>query len=66
LTCDEARELLGAGLTTVAVKQGLGRFSARQIPPLRAPLTHATGQVQDVTDADRAVALHPPPTTTST
>jgi D-amino peptidase len=35
-TCDEARELLGQGLTTVAVKQGLGRFSARQIPPLRA------------------------------
>jgi D-amino peptidase len=35
-TCDEARELLGPGLTTVAVKQGLGRFSARQIPPLRA------------------------------
>src|SRR2546421_7898192 len=35
-TCDEARELLGEGLTTVAVKQGLGRFSARQIPPLRA------------------------------
>jgi D-amino peptidase len=35
-TCEEARELLGAGLTTVAVKEGLGRFSARQIPPQRA------------------------------
>src|SRR5919198_1333000 len=35
-TCEEARELLGDGLTTVAVKQGLGRYSARQIPPLRA------------------------------
>src|ERR687883_1155403 len=35
-TCDEAQELLGAGLTTVAVKEGLGRFSARQIPPPRA------------------------------
>jgi D-amino peptidase len=34
--CEEARELLGPGLTTVEVKQGLGRFSARQIPPLRA------------------------------
>ena len=34
--CGEARELLGHGLTTVAVKQGLGRFSARQIPPQRA------------------------------
>jgi D-amino peptidase len=35
-TCEEARELLGAGLTTVAVKEGLGRFSARQVPPQRA------------------------------
>jgi D-amino peptidase len=34
--CREATELLGSGLTTVAVKKGLGRFSARQIPPLRA------------------------------
>jgi D-amino peptidase len=35
-TCREARELLGGGLTTVEVKQGLGRFSARHISPLRA------------------------------
>ncbi len=35
-TCREATELLGEGLTTVAVKKGLGRFSARQVPPLRA------------------------------
>jgi D-amino peptidase len=35
-TCREATELLGAGLTTVAVKEGLGRFSARQVPPRRA------------------------------
>lgn len=34
-TCAEARELLGAGLVTVAVKRGLGRFSARQIAPQR-------------------------------
>jgi|SRR5436190_10226963 len=34
--CREARELLGAGLKTVAVKRGLGRYSARQLPPLRA------------------------------
>ena len=37
-TCDEARDLLGEGLTTVAVKRGLGAFSARQVPPLRARL----------------------------
>jgi D-amino peptidase len=35
-TCDEAKALLGDGLTAVAVKQGLSRFSARQIPPVRA------------------------------
>jgi D-amino peptidase len=35
-TCLEATELLGSGLTTVAVKEALGRYSARQIPPLRA------------------------------
>src|SRR6059036_14486 len=35
-SCTEASDLLGAGLTTVAVKEGLGRYSARQIPPQRA------------------------------
>jgi D-amino peptidase len=35
-TCKEASDLLGDGLTTVAVKRGLGRFSARQLPPLKA------------------------------
>jgi len=34
--CREARDLLGAGLTTVRVKTGLGRFAARQLPALRA------------------------------
>src|SRR5881398_555724 len=32
--CREAKALLGDRLTTVAVKHGLGRFSARQIPAL--------------------------------
>ena len=35
-SCDEGRALLGDGLTTVAVKKGLGAASARQIPPVRA------------------------------
>ena len=35
-TCREATALLGEGLTTVSVKRGLGRFSARQLPPLKA------------------------------
>ena len=34
--CREGRELLGDGLTTVEVKVGLGRFSARNIPAVRA------------------------------
>jgi len=34
--CREGRELLGDGLTTVAVKTGLGQFSARQLPAQRA------------------------------
>jgi D-amino peptidase len=35
-TCVEASGLLGDGLTTVDVKQGLGRFSARQKTPATA------------------------------
>jgi D-amino peptidase len=34
--CREATQLLGEGVTTVAVKKGLGQFSARQLPPLKA------------------------------
>jgi D-amino peptidase len=35
-SCREATALLGDGLTTVAVKKGLGPFSARHVAPLRA------------------------------
>ena len=35
-TCREAKTLLGDGLTTVAVKRGIGRTSARNVAPLRA------------------------------
>jgi len=35
-TCAEGRDLLGEGLTTVAVKQGLGFSSARHVAPRRA------------------------------
>lgn len=34
--CRESKALLGDALTTVEVKRGLTRFSARQIPPVRA------------------------------
>lgn len=45
-TCRESTELLGAGLTTVAVKRGLTRYSARQIPPARARQMIETGARQ--------------------
>jgi D-amino peptidase len=35
-SCAEGTALLGDGLTTVAVKRGLGAFSARMVPPVRA------------------------------
>jgi D-amino peptidase len=35
-TCRESKELLGADLPTVAVKRGLSRYSARNLPPARA------------------------------
>ena len=35
-TCEEGRALLGDGLTTVAVKRGLGAHAARMIPAVRA------------------------------
>ena len=35
-TCREATALLGEGLTTVAVKKGIDRFSARNLAPRRA------------------------------
>lgn len=34
--CAEGRELLGEGLTTIAVKKAIGRYSARNLPPVRA------------------------------
>jgi D-amino peptidase len=35
-TCREATTLLGGGVTTVEVKVGIGRFSARSLPALKA------------------------------
>ncbi len=49
-TCDEGRALLGDGLTTVSVKEGLGRYSARQIAPLRARELIEAGAKQALSD----------------
>lgn len=48
--CREAKELLGDGLTTVEVKRGLTRFSARQIPPVRARQMIEEGAKQALKD----------------
>ena len=58
-TCEEATALLGGGLTTVAVKQGLGRYSARQVAPLRARELIEAGARDALRDL-RAVAPYEP------
>ncbi len=58
VTCEEARDLLGDGVVTVAVKEGLGRHSARHIPPVRArqmiqeAATRAVSNIQAVAPYD--------------
>ncbi len=49
-TCREARDLLGEGVTTVAVKQGLGRFSARHKTPARAREMIEQGAIKALSD----------------
>jgi D-amino peptidase len=57
--CREGRALLGEGLTTVAVKKGLGRFSARQLPARRAQELIEDGARRALADV-RAVAPYDP------
>ena len=57
--CREAEALLGPGLTTVAVKQGLGRFSARHMSPLRARPLIEDAAARALADL-RAVAPYDP------
>jgi D-amino peptidase len=57
--CLEARELLGSGVTTVEVKQGLGRFSARMQTPQRARELIAEGARKALSDLT-AVAPYDP------
>jgi len=58
-TCREARALLGDGLVTVAVKQGLGRYSARQIPPARARRMIEEGAREALRDRGRVAPYQP-------
>ena len=48
--CSEATALLGDGVETVAVKQGLGRFSARNLPPAKARELIETGARRALAD----------------
>lgn len=59
VVCDEARELLGDGLHTLAVKQGLGRFSARHLAPARARILLERAAREALTDAASAPVYRP-------
>src|SRR3954468_6196202 len=54
--CREGRELLGDGLHAVAVKKGLTRYSARNIPPKRA-----REMIEDGAKAAVSSAIRPKP-----
>ena len=55
--CRESKALLGDGLTTVAVKRGLTRYSARQIPPRRAREMIEAGAYQALQNPQRRRSL---------
>jgi D-amino peptidase len=57
--CREAAELLGSQLETVAVKQGLGRFSARHVPPVRARKLIEEGAKRALEKRDRITPYDP-------
>ena len=57
--CREAQELLGDGLTTVEVKEGLGRFSARMKTPREARELIEAGAKKALSDLS-AVAPYDP------
>ncbi|HZT86175.1 MAG TPA: M55 family metallopeptidase [Gaiellaceae bacterium] len=57
--CREARELLGDGLTTVEVKEGIGRFSARSKTPAEARELIEAGAREALADLS-AVAPYDP------
>jgi D-amino peptidase len=58
-TCREAQALLGPGLTTVAVKTGLGRFSARQLPAAAAREKIEAGAKAALADPTRVAPYDP-------
>ena len=57
--CSEATELLGDGLTTVEVKEGLGRFSARMKTPTRARKLIEQGARRALSDLSAVASYNP-------
>ena len=57
--CREGKALLGDGLTTVAVKESFGRFSARNLPPSRARQLIEDGAVAALADLSAVAAYDP-------
>jgi len=58
-TCAEAEALLGSGLTTVAVKEGLGRFSVRAKTPKEACALIEDGAKRALKDLDAVKPYDP-------
>jgi D-amino peptidase len=58
-SCREGKALLGDGLTAVAVKRGLGRASARMIPPVRARHLIEDGARQALSDLNAVQPYDP-------
>ncbi len=65
-TCREVTDLLGPGLTTVTVKQGLSRYSARQIAPVKARQMIEEGARQALKDLKAVKPYVPASPTTIT
>jgi D-amino peptidase len=59
VVCREAAELLGPELVTAAVKTGLGRFSARNLPPVRARALIEAAAKEAVAKRDRIPPYDP-------
>jgi D-amino peptidase len=57
--CREGKELLGQGLVTVAVKQGLGSYAARNVAPLRARKLIEEGAQRAVSDLNAVPPYDP-------
>lgn len=57
--CTEARELLGEGLTTVQVKRGMSRYSARNMAPSRARRLIEAGAAAALKDLSRVKPFLP-------